>query len=201
MNNFKSYALMKKTILLMGVLVSFLSCQKDTDKACPYLNTTEKHVNDLGVPIQTCGETVTVIYGMMSTCSTGEPNGDFPWGDTYYEQGTIKIYNDNSYLYIQLFDKNKNQSFNMRVIPSSASGLDSQSIKKYEYSSDNSLIKIPLSEFPVGDSLRIINWWGYYVPSTGGDEYCVYSAFFHEKDLNFLNFITYNVSPCCETNE
>lgn len=44
----------------MGILLGFLSCQKDSDKACPHLATIESLTSPVGEPIETCDEPVTI---------------------------------------------------------------------------------------------------------------------------------------------
>ncbi|MNS56962.1 hypothetical protein D3C72_898370 [compost metagenome] len=183
----------------MGILLSFLSCQKDADKPCPYLNATEKHVNDLGVPIQTCGEELIIPYGYYSSYSVPE---DHPFDDidtygypidgyTFY--GKFVVYNDSKYLYVKVLDDpgwyfDDDIDFEVFVYPEGVV----QDTKKYT-SNVNLILKIPLSDF--NPNVKLIVEPKLLVDNIYLGPYIVYWNLFSPTQ------VPYKVFPCCETTE
>ncbi|MNT01685.1 hypothetical protein D3C72_1361610 [compost metagenome] len=176
----------------MGILVSFLSCQKDADKACPYLNTTEKHVNDLGVPIQTCGEAIKDSVVISETQGLIDSDGTDFGGLTTTSNGFLTIYNDYQYVYFETIELRRSD---IQIL-----SYDETIEYQPEYQSDR-MWKISIQELGGVNLLKIKYLSDYSQWLIYGDEvYSLYS-YVSRNVTRFNSSFTYKISPCCNPNE
>ena len=176
----------------MGILVSFLSCQKDTDKACPYLNTTEKHVNDLGVPIQTCGEAFKDSVIISETQGLIDSDGTDFGGLTTTVNGFLKIYNDYQYVYFETIE--------LRYDDFQIFSYDESTEYDAEFLNDRRF-RVSIQELGGSKLLKIKYVSDYTQMLLYGDE--VYSLYSYvSRNITKSNsFFTYKISPCCNPDE
>ncbi|AFD06024.1 hypothetical protein [Solitalea canadensis] len=205
---------MKKTLLLMGVLVSFLSCQKDADKACPYLNTSEKHVNDLGVPIQTCGEELMAPVSKLVRIYDGNKYIDESFDEKW---GYVKIYMDEDYLYIQP-DNNVGIIYDNHyfVGPESKLLIDPFTFTPptpYWYHDPGNGVKVPLSKFKNNEvvaisvryyivSMNDYNTSHYYTFSGFNTKVCRMEPDAYGREGSYEHrYFLYKIVKCCNPAE
>ena len=205
---------MKKTLLLMGILVSFLSCQKDSDK-CPYLNTAEKHVNDLGVPIQTCGNEKVVKLGLEKVWFWAPSSIEF---DPVTKYGEVSIFHDSNYLYIKSADTSGVDNYKLYVGPENLLNDPNASITPYLHADDVSVYKIPISAFSPNETVAIMFYKEYGGSMEAPDGYSyptenLIRFYGNLPDVKFARnsgvrsvwndayYVLYKITPCCNPNE
>ncbi|AFD07167.1 hypothetical protein [Solitalea canadensis] len=198
---------MKKIIVLMGVLVCSLSCQKDIDKVYPNVNS--PIVNNSASTVQSCGPTAQYTVVMHSSylryeSDTHEIN---PPGVTQemtmedsndsYNLG-VSIFHDHQFVYVQAGYDGLNY-----IELTSSDGLRTFT-GEYAYVNGESALKFPISDFYTNEV--IIADFNY--PSTFEfTDY--YIDGFLDTVVNFYLYkyadpqgvFYYTVSPCPNPNE
>lgn len=200
---------MKPTLLLMVAVVCLLSCQKDTDQGCPYVNTSsDKQLNEIKLANPVCGEIFKdSLYISLSSWTFDSPvpisgydsfEHDFSPNGSNGDKHELILFHDYQYLYISFHpDYYRNLAF--RLTSGTVVYFDNADIVTID---GNQIWRISLNRFLPNEIIKLR-----YIQSTE------YSLYYHDLvlDMYVMNAyttdvtsdkeITYKLTPCCNPNE